>query len=262
MDILVCVKQVPDDYVEVRLDPSTNTPATAAIEQVNNAFDTYAVELAVRYCETNGGTVTVVSIGPERSKNNLKNLLAVGAKKAFLFCDAIFENADENAVASYLSKAIKKCETENGAPYGLILCGKESTDEISGQVGAILAEKLDLGFVSSVIEVEPGDEGLIAKQETEEGYTLYEVSSPAVFTIAKPSYDPRYPTIKSKLAARKAEIPMFSAADADIAAEAGKVICLGYSEPPKRKAGIKIQDMPGAEAAVKAASIMADDKVL
>ena len=105
------------------------------------------------------------------------------------------------------------CEAENGQPYGMILCGKESTDEISGQVGARLAEILGTGFVSSVIEVEPQDESFVAKQETEEGYIRYSVAQPAVFTIAKPAYDPRYPNIKAKLAARKAIVPVFAAAD-------------------------------------------------
>jgi electron transfer flavoprotein beta subunit len=248
--------------VKIRLDPETKAPATATIEQVNNAFDTYAVELAARYCEAHGGTVTVVSVGPESAKNSLKNLLAVGANKAFLLCDSMLDNADENAMATYLSEIVKKCEVENGAPYNLILCGKESTDEISGQVGAMMAEKLGLGFVSSVIEIEPNDAGFMVKQETEDGYALYEVISPALFTIAKPNYDPRYPTIKSKMTARKAEIPMFSAADASIVAEANRIICLGYSEPSKKEAGVRIQGLSGADAAVKAIAMMTDSKVL
>ena len=91
-------------------------------------------------------------------------------KRQYLFKDDVFAGADEGAVAAYLAKAVKKCEAENGQPYGMIFCGKESTDEISGQVGARLAEILGTGFVSSVIEAEPQGDGLVAKQETEEGY--------------------------------------------------------------------------------------------
>ena len=192
----------------------------------------------------------------------MKNLLAVGAKKAYLFKDDVFAGADEGATAAYLAKVVKKCEAENGQPYGMILCGKESTDEISGQVGARLAEILGTGFVSSVIEVEPQEEGLVAKQETEEGYIRYSVAQPAVFTIAKPSYDPRYPNIKAKLAARKAVVPVFSAADAEVSAAEAKVSLKGYSEPPKRTAGVRIKEKEAAEAVRKAMEKMLQDKAL
>jgi electron transfer flavoprotein beta subunit len=262
MDILVCVKQVPDDYVEVHLDPSTHKPATGEIEQVANAFDTYAVELAVRYCEEHGGSVTVASIGPESVKNTLKNLLAVGAAKAYLFSDPVLENADAFATASYLGSIIKKCETENGAPFGMILCGKESTDEISGQVGAMLAENLKLGFVCDVVEIAPREGGFTVKQETDEGFALYETASPSVFTIAKPGYDPRYPSIKTKMAARRTEVPIFSAAEAAIIFVDSRITCLDYIKPPKRETGVMIQEKVAVDAVRKAISIMVEDKVL
>ncbi len=262
MDILVCVKQVPDDFVEVRLDPATQLPATAEIERVANAFDTYAVELAVRYCEANGGTVTAACIGGESAKNTLKNLIAVGVNKAYLFNDEGLATGDESAKAGYLAQVIKTCEEKSGTTYGLILCGKESTDEISGQVGAILAEKTGLPFVSSVIEVAPNGDGLIAKQETEDGIATYETASPALFTIAKPGYDPRYPSIKSKMAARKAEIPVLSAADAGLTAAERIVTVTSYTEPPKREAGLLIQEKVAADAVAKAIAAMKQDKAL
>ena len=109
MNILVCVKQVPDDYAQIHLDPATGLPATAGADKVANAFDTYALELAARYCETNGGEVTVACIGPESAASMMKNLLAVGAKKAYLFSDEGLQNSDEAAVASYLVSVVKKC---------------------------------------------------------------------------------------------------------------------------------------------------------
>lgn len=261
MDILVFVKQVPDDSTEIHLD-AAGVPALKEIEKVTNAFDTYALELAARYAEANGGEVTVAAIGTEDCTSMMKNLLAVGAKKAYLFKDEVFAGADEGATAAYLAKVVKKCEEENGKPYGLILCGKESTDEISGQVGARLAELLGTGFVSNVIEAEPQDENLVAKQETEEGYIRYEVAQPAVFTIAKPAYDPRYPNIKAKLAARKAVVPVFGAADAEVSKEEALVTLKNYSEPPKRSAGIRIKEKEAAEAVRKAMEKMLQDKAL
>lgn len=261
MDILVCVKQVPDDYAQIHLDPASQTPALGGVEVVNNAFDTYALELAVRYCEANGGTVTAVTLGEESTQSGLKNLLAVGANKAYLFTPDSFD-ADEAGMAGYLSQAAKKCEELNGAPFGLILCGKESTDEISSQVGAMLAETMGLPFVSSVIEVAPCDAGLTAKQETEDGYVLYETASPAVYTIAKPGYDPRYPNIKSKMAARKAVIPTYSGVEAGMAAQPRRVVCAGYAEPAARQAGVVINNPDPEQAVAQALAMMADAKVL
>ncbi len=260
MNILVCVKQVPDDYVEIRLD-GAGKPATAGVEIVNNAFDTYAVELAARFCEANGGAVTVLTLGKDGAQSGLKNLLAVGASKAYLITPPEGD-ADENCVAAWLAAAVQKCQELNDEPFDLILCGKESTDEISGQVGAMLAEKLDLPFVSSVIEAMPIDGGLSARQETEFGYIRYEVPTPAVFTIAKPGYDPRYPTIKNKMAARKAVIPTVSAAEAGMEARPARVVCLGYAEPPHRQAGVKVQEKEAAVAAAKAVALMAEAKAL
>ncbi len=262
MEILVFVKQVPDDGVEVRLDPATGKPATGSIDKVANAFDTYALELAARYTEANGGKVTVAAMGPAGTDSTLKNLIAVGASKAYLFTDPSFETGDEASVACRLAQLVKKCEAENGAPFDLILCGKESTDEISGQVGARLAEELDLPFVSSVIEVAPAGDKLVAKQETEDGYIKFETAMPAVYTIAKPGYDPRYPNIKAKLAARKAVIPTFSAADAGVGEAPCFVECLGYTEPPKRQAGLKVQEKEVADTVAKAMEILIQDKVL
>ena len=257
MNILICVKQVPDDYAQVRLDQASGTPDTAEIEIVNNAFDTYALELAARYCETHGGTVTVATVGPESAQSGLKNLLAVGANKAYLFTpnESV---VDESGVAAYLSQVVKQCEQLNGEPFDLILCGKESTDEISSQVGAMLAETMGLPFVSSVVEVMPVEGGLRARQENEDSSTWYEMPLPAVFTIAKPDYDPRYPTIKNKMAARKAVIPTYSG----LTAQPCRVVCTGYAEPPARQSGVLIQAADGAEAAAKAVAMMADAKVL
>lgn len=260
MNILVCVKQVPDDYVEIRLN-GAGKPATAGVEIVNNAFDTYALELAARYKEANGGSVTVLTLGRDGAQNGLKNLLAVGADKAYLVTPPEGDT-DENGVAAWLARAIQKCRELDGAPYDMILCGKESTDEISGQVGAMLAEKLGLPFVSGVIEVESVDSGLSAKQETESGYVRYEVAAPAVFTIARPGYDPRYPSIKNKLAARKAVIPVISAQDAGLEAQPARVTCLSYTEPPRRQAGVRVQEKEAAGAAARAVALMAEAKVL
>ena len=262
MNILVCVKQVPDDFAEIRLDPATGHPATAGAEKVANAFDTYALEMAARLCEAEGGEVTVAGMGPESAVSMMKNLLAVGAKKAYVFDTKGLENDDEAAVAAYLAAVVKKCEALSGESYDLILCGKESTDEISGQVGARLAEVLGRGFVSGVVDVQTEGGKLAARQETEEGYAKFTVDAPALFTVAKPAYDPRYPNIKAKMAARKATVPVISAEDAGIERCAAVAECVGYTEPAKRSAGVKIQEKEAADAVSKLMTILLQDKVL
>ena len=94
MEILVCIKQVPDDSVEIKLNRDTNKPAIENVTPVVNAFDTYALEMAARFKEANGGEITVISIGSEKAKDSLKNCLAVGANKAFLVSDAELKELD------------------------------------------------------------------------------------------------------------------------------------------------------------------------
>lgn len=257
MNILVFVKQVPDDVVKVHVDED-GRPAVGGIDKIVNAFDTYAVEMAVRMCEAEGGNVTVASLGDETAvRPSLVQMIAVGAGKAYI--GSAIGGADESVTAAQLASMVKQCEEQEGEPFDVILCGKESTDEISSQVGAMLAERLGLGFVSSVVEITRTETGLKVKKETEEGFDYYETSVPAVFTVAKPGYDPRYPTLKSKMAARKAVIPCLEA-DADGTAPA--VVCLKYEEPPKREAGVKIQEKEAAEAVARALKLMREDKVL
>lgn len=264
MEILVCMKQVPDDSVEIKLG-ADGKPDFSKADPQGNAFDTYAQELAVRYIEANGGTVTVLSLGPKDNEACLKSAMAVGAEKAFRVSDEGFENADAFVTGNVLAAAIAKIEKDNGAPFDLILCGRESTDFIGGEVAEYLAEKKGLPFVTNIVEVvQEGDGAVKAKKELDSGYLWTETPIPAVMTISKPEYDPRYPTIKSKMAARKKEVPEIAAAELELA-DADKeplVKYLGFREPPKREAGVKIVEEDPAVAVAKAFEIMSAAKVL
>lgn len=252
MNILVCAKQVPDDEAKIYL--ADGKPDTAKISKIVNAFDGYAMEMALRHCEENDGEVTVLTLGEEKEvRPTVVQLLAVGAKHAYIGNEV---NGDEAATAQALAEIISQLQTDGNA-YDLILCGKESTDEISSQVGAILAEKMGLPLVTSVVGFDVTEEGVKAKKETEEGYEFYQVPTPAVFTIAKPDYELRYPSIKSKMAARKAQIPVMNS----VAPEAS-VSCSGYEEPAKREAGVKIQEEEDTDTAAKAMELLFANKVL
>lgn len=261
MNILLCVKQVPDDSVEIHLDNKEKKPNLKGVSFVANAFDTYALEMAVRFTEANEGQVSVLTVGADDALNTLKNCLSVGAKEAFFVKDDKYADLDSMGAAQVLADAIHKIESDKGTKFDLILCGKESTDEITGQVGAMLAEKLGLGFVSSVVVIDLKDQEVEVHQETEEGYNLVSMKCPAVMTVSKPNYDPRYPTIKSKMKSRKAVIPTYSASEIGEVKEA-KVHCTEYFEPPKKEAGIKIQEKDAKLAVEAAIAQMKKDKAI
>ena len=161
----------------------------------------------------------------------------------------------------------QKIEEDTGKKFDLIFCGKEATDAALGQVGAELSEMLGTGVITNVIEVEFAEGQVCAKQETEEGYRLIETASPCVLTVTKPDYDPRYPTIKNKMAARKKPIGTIKAQDLSVlepekTGEGGAFVkTLKLYEPPKKEAGIKIQEETAQDSALKAVAMMADAKV-
>ena len=261
MEILLCVKQVPDDSVEIHLDKAGKKPNLSGVSLVANAFDTYALELAVRLIEAHGGTVSVLTVGTEDSLNTLKNCLSVGAKEAFFVKDDLYADLDSIGTAHVLADAIHKIEKDKGEKFDLILCGKESTDEITGEVGAMLAEKLKMGFVSSVIEIDLKDNAMEVHAETDEGYNLVSLKYPAVLTVSKPNYDPRYPTIKTKMASRKAIIPTYNAGEIG-EVKPVKVRCIQYVEPPKKEAGIKIKEKDAVISVSAAMEQMKKDKAI
>jgi len=261
MNILLCVKQVPDDSIEIHLDSKTKKPNLNGVVMVANAFDTYALELAVRFIEANGGNVSVLTVGADDSINTLKNCLSVGAKEAFSIKDDLYADLDGIGTADVLADAIHKIEKDKGEKFDLILCGKESTDEITGQVGALLAEKLETSFVSSAIEINLKDGVMEVHQETEEGYNIVSLESPALVTVSKPNYDPRYPTIKTKMKSRKAVIPTYSAAEIGEVKQA-KVRCIEYVEPPKKEAGIIIKEKDATLAVSAVIEQMKKDKTI
>lgn len=252
MNIMVCAKQVPDDEAKIYL--ADGQPNTAGVSKIINAFDGYAAEMAIRQCEADGGEVTVITLGDEADvKPSIVQLLAVGAKHAYIGNPV---EGDEAATADALKGLIEKAQAE-GNKYDLIFCGKESTDEISSQVGALLAEKMGLPLVTGVVGIEANEDGVRVQKETDEGYEYYQVPTPAVLTISKPDYELRYPSIKNKMAARKAKVPFVDGLEGT-----ASVLLKGYEEPKKREAGVKIQEEEDADSVAKAMRMLFADKVL
>lgn len=208
MNIVVCVKQVPGTN-EVKMNKETNTIVREGVEAIINPFDEYAIEEAVRIREKVGGTVTVLSMGIPKVADLLRETVSVGVDNAVLLSDRAFAGADTLATAYALSMGIKKI-----GDYDLVICGKQATDGDTAQVGPSLAEKLGVPHTTYVRKIEEIKEGYIRCQRmTEDGYEVIEMPLPAVITVVKEINEPRLPSIKGKLRAKKTEVTVYSADD-------------------------------------------------
>lgn len=201
MNIVVCLKQVPGT-TEVKIDPQTNTLIRQGIENIINPFDTYAIEEGVRLKEKHGGRVTVVSMGPSQAEAALREAISLGADEAVLLSDRAFAGADTWATAYTLSCAVRKLE-----PYDLIICGRQTIDGDTGQVGPELAEMLDIPFVAYVSRIEETKESYLrARRMVEEGHEVIETTLPAVITVAKEINVPRLPSLRGIMKSKNAKI--------------------------------------------------------
>ena len=214
--------------------------------------------MAARLKEAKGDTaISVLSLGGEDVTNSLKNCLAVGADEAFCVKDGNYQEKDAVIVAQALTKAIQEIEAKRGKKFDIIFCGKETTDFATGQIGIMLADELNYGVVTNLVDIDTETGKVIAKKETETGYEKVELASPCVVTVNKPNYEPRYPTIKSKMAARKKEIIEISV---EVANES-PVKEVQLFSPPKRQAGVKIKAGTAEEIVAQAIQKMLEAKV-
>ncbi len=262
MNILVCVKQVPDT-AEIKIDPVTNTLIRAGVPSIVNPFDAYALEVAVRLKEKHGGTITVVSMGPEQAKVALKECLSVGADKAFLISDRVFGGSDTLATSYILSTAIKTIGN-----FDLIFCGKQAIDGDTGQVGPEIAEHLGYSQVTYAADVvEVNEDKITVKRENEEGFEIIESQLPAVITVIKTAFEPRYATIRSKMAANKIQIPTITSADMEfdikrIGLKGSPTKVKKTFTPDLKKVGVKIKGKTGSEAALELVSMLSDASLI
>lgn len=267
MNILVCMKQVPDT-TEIKIDPVTNTLIRAGVPSIVNPFDAYALEAAARIRDKNPDTqIIVLSMGPEQAKIALKECLGIAADKAYLISDRAFGGSDTLATSYIISEAIKKVEELEGK-FDAIFCGKQAIDGDTAQVGPEIAEHLDYPQVTYGLEAELDGTTLKVKKETEEGAEIIAIETPCVVTYTKPSFDPRFPTIKRKMAANRATIPTLTAADltsidlthAGLKGSPTKV--KKTFVPQKKTGGIKIQEETNEESAKKLFQLLSDAKVV
>ena len=237
MNIVVCIKQVPDN-AQVKMDTASGVLKSEGAERILNPFDEYALEEGLRIKEKHTGKVTLLSMGPEGTTSALREGLSVGADEAILCCDPVFEQSDTNTTAKILAKAIAKIGS-----IDMILLGRQTMDGDSAQVGPQLSFHLGLPMVMYVKKFEEiATSSVKVHRMTEEGYDIVRCPLPAVFGTVKEINVPRLPSLKGKLRAKDAVIPKWSAQDLGIApnaagqsGSAAKVIQI--LPPPKRATG-------------------------
>jgi len=266
MNMLVCVKQVPDTTV-IKIDPVTNTLIRAGVPSIVNPFDAYALEAAARIKDvTPGSKIVVLSMGPEQAKAALKECLSVGGDKAYLVSDRAFGGSDTLATGYILSKAMEKLEELEGK-FDIIFCGKQAIDGDTAQVGPQLAENLDYPQVTYAVEAAIDGDSVKVKKEVENGFELIGVKMPCVITVTKPNFEPRYPSIKSKMAANRAEIPTLTAADFTIDLEQaglkGSPTKVKKTFTPAQKSGgVKIKEESNEASALKLFQLISNANVI
>jgi electron transfer flavoprotein beta subunit len=211
VNVIVCIKQVPDT-TDIKINPETNTLVREGVKSIINPFDTYAVEEGVRLKERYSGKVTVITMGPPQATEALRETIAAGADEAVLISDRAFAGSDTLATAYVLSKAAAKIEQ-----YDLIICGKQTMDGDTGQVGPELAERLGLPFIAYVSRVEEIKDGSIKLQRLiEDGHQVLETSLPAVISVTKEINIPRLPSLRGMMKSKSAQIPNWTTKELDI----------------------------------------------
>jgi len=210
MEIVVCIKQVPDTS-EVKIDPQTNTLIRQGVPSIVNPFDKNAMEAALQLKEKHGGRVTAISMGPEQAKDALKECLAMGVDEAVLISDKAFGGADTLATSYTLAMAIKKLGN-----FDLIICGKQAIDGDTAQVGPGIAEHLGIPQITYVSKIEINGNIVRAEREHEEGYEVIEAELPLLVTVVKSINVPRYPTVKGTIKANRKQIPVWTTQDLEV----------------------------------------------
>ena len=208
MNIMVCMKQVPDNAVVPKLDPATNRVVKEGVETMVSPFDLNAVEAGLKLAEEHGGEVSVITMGDESCKTSLRVGLSMGAAHAYLVSDPALEESDGCATSYALAKAIQSIGV-----FDVILCGKQAIDDDAGQVGAGIAEQLGIAQISYVNQIlEVTEDSLTAKRVSPAGEEIVEAKLPVLLTCEKSLNEPRYPTLKRTRMANRVEIPVLDCA--------------------------------------------------
>jgi electron transfer flavoprotein beta subunit len=261
MRIVVCVKQVPDTWAEKRLDAQTRTLERESVDGVMNELDEYAVEEALRIAEglNDGSTVTVLSMGPEKATETIRKALSMGVDDAIHLVDDALRGSDAVSTSYAMAQALRT------VPFDLVVLGSESTDARMSVIPAMLAEQLGLPQLTMASKVELSGGNITVHRQTDDGYAVVEASLPAVVSVVEKINEPRYPSFKGIMAAKKKPVTTLSVSDAGIEAErvglaGASTEVLDATARPARQAGTIVKDE--GDGGVKIAEFLAASKFI
>ena len=258
MNVLVCVKQIPDPNAPGKLDPQTKRLVREGVDLVLDPGDEHAVEAGLQLVEKDSGEVTVISMGPAKAMEAIRRALAMGAHRGILVSDPGLENSDALSTARAIAAATK------GQSYDLIICGTESTDGSSGAVPAQLAEMLELPLLSFAKKLDVTDGKASIDRQTDDGYDVVESPLPAVVTVTGGINEARYPALRGIMQAKNKEVRQLTLADLGLEGQAGtaaltqEVVEVAPAE--SRKAGEVVEDK--GEGAKRIADFLKELKVI
>ncbi len=210
MKIIVCIKQVPDT-TEIKINPETNTLIRDGVPSIINPFDLHAIEAALSIKDEVGANVGVLTMGPPQAESSLRDAIAMGADEGILLTDRAFAGSDTWATAYTLANAIKFLS------FDIIICGKQAIDGDTAQVGPAIAEFLDIPHIAYVSKINTINEKKITiNRLMDDGYDVVESTIPVLMTVVKELNNPRLPSLKGKINAKKTEIKKITSDDLQI----------------------------------------------
>ncbi len=255
MELIVCLKQVPDTETQIKVGGDGKSIDESEIKWVMNPYDEFGVEEALKIKEAKGGAVTVISVGPQRATETLRTALAMGADQAVLVDDEAALGGDSYAVAKVLAAVIK------GLSYDIIFTGQRAVDDDRGQVGAALAEFLNIPQLCVVNKVELEDGSVVVHRPVEGGVLVIKSSLPAVITTQKGLNEPRYASLPGIMKAKKKPLEVKKLSDlgldpAEVGAAGRLVEVIKMTPPPQRAPGKIVEGETGREKAAKLAELL------
>jgi electron transfer flavoprotein beta subunit len=259
MNIVVCVKQVPDTAAERTLRPGDGTLDRQTPDGLINELDEYAIEEGLQLAEAHGGEVTIVSMGPDKAADSIRKALSMGADKAVHLVDDALAGSDTLATSYALSEVLRQ------SGFDLVICGSESTDARTGMLPAMLAERLGVPQLTLASSVEIDGTSVTIRRVSDEWYEVVTAQLPAVVSVLEKINEPRYPSFKGIMAAKKKPVQALTLADAGIdpalvglANSATQVA--DFSARPPRAAGVMVTDE--GDGGAKAAAFLTEQKMI
>jgi electron transfer flavoprotein beta subunit len=259
MNIVVCVKQVPDTWAERKLSPDDSTLDRESVDGLINELDEYAIEEGLRLAEAHGGEVTILSMGPQKASESIRKALSMGCDKAVHIIDDGLHGTDGLGTSAVLAKALTRIG------FDVVILGSESTDARMGVIPAMLSERLGVPQMSMANKVEIDGSAITIHRQTDHGYDTVQGTLPAVISVVEKINEPRYPSFKGIMAAKKKPVETLGLADLEIdpaqvglAGAATEVV--SFTQRPPRQAGTIVKDE--GDGGVKAAEFLAAQKFI